>query len=350
MDTCSQARPPRLPRPLALALALAGLVAMTARPSPARAETQKVVLAGVPEVLASATDTALAPWALQIIRTPAPLPPDQARAVPEARALARKIGAGAVIWLASEDRGHVLLVYDAFTDRHFSRPLPADPPFDEPTAAAVALSIKTLLRHSAVAPPAERVPPPPLPPPPAPVAPALPRHGVEVRASLRLSVPDAGEDSPGTEPRFGLGVAWWPAFLPGPHGIGLRVDAGPGVQVSRGGFRGELQDLTVAADLRRRMRLGQRLELVPAAGLGLHITSLDGVMQPGAAPARTRRLVPSVDAGLDLYLRLGRGWHIGVGVHGSLMTRTGDHVRNGREIARAPSWLMDAGAALRLSF
>lgn len=353
METCSQARPRPLPRGLALALAptLAGLLALAAHTRPAWAETQRVVLAGVPDVLVNATDTALSPWALQVILTPAPLPPDQSRALPEARSLARKTGAGAVIWLAPGESGHVLLVYDTFTDRHFSRPLPASPPFDEPTAASVALTIKTLLRHSAVAPPAERLAPPPLPPPAAPVAPARPRYGVEARASLRLSLPGAGDASAGAEVRVGLGLAWWPAFLPGPHGIGLRLDVGPGVPIKTSGLQGELQDLTVAADLRRRMRLGRRMELVGAAGLGLHVTRLDGEMQPGPVriTAQAHRVVPSVDMGVDLYLHLGHGWHIGAGIHGALMTRTGDYELTGRNAVRAPAWLLDAGAALRLS-
>ena len=319
-------------------LALAALGAALA-PSLARADAERVVLAGVPDNLADATQTVLVPWHIEIARTAQPLPanPDQARR--EARVVAERSRAGAVVWLAPADAGFTLWVYDTSSKQAHSRPLSSAPPFDEPTAASVALSIKTMLRHSTVAPPAERIAPPPRAPEPATLRPFL----VAARASLRLSVPAPDPDHLGVEPRLGLGVTWWPALLSG-FGAGVEVELGPGQSVSKGGLRGELADVTAGLAAHRHIAwLDGRAALVPALGLGLHVTHLTGTLQSDRGSADITYVLPSADAGIDVRVRLGRVIQIGAGLRASLMLRTHDFEVDMRPVSTSPAFMMTSG-------
>jgi hypothetical protein len=342
-----------------LALDLVVVAAVLGRVAPAAAEAERVVLAGMPENLADATDTVLVPWQIEMLRvTESPAAdPDQARR--DAEALATRTRAGAVLWLAAPPESPTLWMYDASSRQVLSRPLPSAPPYDDPTAASVALSIKTLLRHSSVAPPAERVTPkavspqgPPQGPPPVPPVPrpAPPRpFTIDARAALRLAQVDTAW---GYEPRLGVGVTWWPAFVPGRPGLGLAVDLGPGQPVARGGFRGRFHDLATTLALRSDIALplwGERVSLVPMLGVGVHVTRVAGEQQPQSAQVRVSRLVPSIAAGVDAYARIGRIVRIGVTLQGALMTRTQDYESMERTIAGAPPFMVSTGIALLVS-
>jgi hypothetical protein len=336
----------RAHRPCCRALALAALAAVLGHVTPAAAEAERVVLAGMPANLADATDTVLVPWRIEMVRVAEIPAADPAQARRDVEALASSTRAGAVVWLAPSPRqSPTLWLYDASSRRLLSRPLPSAPPYDDPTAASVALSIKTLLRHSSVAPPAERVAPPPEPPP------ARPRpYTAEARAALRLSQADA--EGWGYEPRLGLGVAWWPAFVPGRHGLGIEVELGPGQLVQRGGFRGRFHDVTTTLAVRRDIALRRwfdRVSIVPMLGVGLHVTRVSGEQPPLREPVSASRLVPSVEAGVDGYARIGRIVRIGVALHGALLTRTQDYENMERTVVGAPVFLVSAGVALLVS-
>src|SRR5581483_9342746 len=63
----------------------------------------------------------------------------------------------AVAWVTTTPaRQSLLWLYDAQTDQMTVRSLSVSPPFGEASAAAVALTLKTLLRSTAIAPEAER--------------------------------------------------------------------------------------------------------------------------------------------------------------------------------------------------
>src|SRR5690606_34545597 len=137
--------------------AIAAVIALVAGAQPARAEDgeagERGVLVAPPAGLDEAVRAALAGWPIEVVIEPegAPgstMPGSAARA----RALAEGHGAAAVVWLGRDDGGLALWVYDRESGRAVTRPLPAAPPYDEPTAAAVALTVKTLLRHSTAAP------------------------------------------------------------------------------------------------------------------------------------------------------------------------------------------------------
>jgi hypothetical protein len=328
-----------------LALVLAGIAVMIARAPAARAETERVVLAGLPDNLADATGTVLLPWHIELVRVAEAPASDEAQARREVATLAARARAGAVVWLAPPARPPTLWLYDVSSQRLLSRPLSSAPPYDDPTAASVALSIKTLLRHSSVAPPAERVAPPPAPP-----RAGLRPYTAGAQAALRLSRDQAGDWHP--EPRLGVGITWWPAFVPGRHGLGVQVELGPGQRVQKSGFRGRLLDASAILTLRRDVTLpwqSGRLSVVPMLGAGVHVTRLSGEQQPMGQPVYTSRLVPAVAAGVDVYARIGRLMRIGVALHGARMLRTGDYESMERSVASAPVLLLSAGVALLVS-
>lgn len=348
-----RSRAARARRRRCLALALAGLAAVFGHVSLAAAgEPERVVLAGMPENLADATSTVLVPWRIELVRVAETPATDETRARRDVEGLAARTRAGAVVWLApaarsvprSADRRPTLWVYDASSERVLSRPLPSAPPYDEPTAASVALSIKTLLRHSSVAPPAERVALPP-PPPPGP-----PTFTAGAHAALRMSRTGTGDTR--VEPRLGLDFTWWPAFLPAHLGMGLELELGSGHAMEKSGFHGRFHDVTTTLALRREIALpwgGERVAVVPMLGVGLHGSGLRGTQNPKRQPVSTFRLVPSVVAGLDVQARLGRIVRIGATLHGALMTRTDDYQSGKNAVFEAPVSLVGAGIGLLVS-
>lgn len=341
--------PPPLARPLRPALPVLALaLAVVAHAAPARADAERVVLAGVPDNLADATHTVLVPWQIEIVRTDQPLAarPDQARR--EARIVAERARAGAVVWLAPAAPKPTLWVYDTSSRQVHSRPLASAPPFDEPTAASVALSIKTMLRHSSVAPPAERIAPPAR----APEAEALRPLVVSARASLRMSLPAPDPDELGIEPRLALGATWWPAFVSG-YGAGIEVELGPGLSVSKSGLRGQLEDVTASLTVHRHIPWdawsGRRAALVPTLGLGLHVTHLTGELQSDRGSADITYVLPSADAGIDVRVRLGRVFQVGAGLRASLMLRTHSYEVDMRPVSTSPAFLMTGGITVSVS-
>ena len=314
------------------------------RVTPAAAETERLVLAGMPENLADATDTVLVPWHIELVRASASPAADPAQARRDVEALAARTRAGAVAWLGPPSQSPTLWVYDASSGQLLSRPLPSAPPYDDPTAASVALSIKTLLRHSSVAPPAERVTPPPAPP-------VRQRpYTTGAQAALRLS--RSGTAGWRHEPRLRFGITWWPGFLPAGHGVGLQVELGPGQTVKQGAFRGRLHDLAATLAVRRDITLpwaDERFSAVPMVGVGLHASRLRGEQPPLRQPVRMSRLLPSVAAGVDVYARVSRIVRIGVALHGALLARTDDYQSMQRTLAGVPGLHVSAGIGLLVS-
>lgn len=103
-----------------------------------------------PRVFA-AINVALSPWSLRVLRVGGPLPQaDVVAATSAAKTLAEAEHAGAVLWVAPPSGSQVpsLWLYDAQTAQLVVRPLTVAAPFDDAAAAAVALSVKTIMRGS----------------------------------------------------------------------------------------------------------------------------------------------------------------------------------------------------------
>jgi hypothetical protein len=316
---------------------VASLVAEGALAQPPAPEGERVALVDPGAELEGAARASLEPWNVEVVVVPPPAPGATMPGTSEAaRAVAVAHGAAAVVWVSEHEGGFALWVYDLATDRVTAQRLPAAPPFDAPAAAGVALSIKTLLRHSAVAPEAERfgasseVATETAPTATTVAAARDPserarepdaeqrevqergpsRFDVEARAGMRL-----GRTDPRTlELRLGLGLLYFPAsdFA----GIAFRLASGAGVGVDDPRFRGRLVDHEAFLGAILRWRIEDVVRLSATGGAGLHVTVLEGTVLSTGQPAEAIRAEPSLDAELGIDW-LASDW-LRVGVRGGL--------------------------------
>jgi hypothetical protein len=261
--------------------------------------------------LLRALDLALSPWGVETIRSDAPAASSAAEAMRVASGLARELDAQAVVWISLTDRGALLWVFDADTDEISTRMLASAPPFDSAAAAAVALSVKTVLRASQVAPPAERFgapparPPPPSPPPPPP-AQATPAADDDTMA-LELGAVLAVRGRSKLEPRLEIAPVLWFGQL----GLGLEASAGLGLDVRPVGYRGRYSEMAVGAEARFRFFESSGLSAAVSLGGAAHFTALRGAVD-GYPEQTVRRLNASIEAEAFASVSVGSGVYLGV--------------------------------------
>jgi hypothetical protein len=318
----------------AIATTFLTVAAMLLAPS-ARCQGRKVVVVDADPRVLAAIDVALSPWSLSVALAPGPLPEeDLDSASTQARAIAAEQGAGAVVWIGKPrvvDETASLWVYDAQTRQLVVRPLTVAAPLNEARAAAIALSVKTILRSSPLAEPEvpvpapAAVPPAPRAAPPAPVArePA-PTPVSETPTAWRLEAIVGGRTPTGTanpvEPRAALGLSFWPRAFGSHLGIGAVLEAGPGVPVegrtSAGQFQyhGQFRQARFEMAARVRATAGRWLAFEGQAGPALLLTSLDVDVDGFASTTLNDQKVranPTVNVGavvdFALGLRLGFG-------------------------------------------
>lgn len=256
---------------LRLVLVLASILTALPALAAAQPDGRRVVLVAIDGELTRAVHTSLAPWGTELVSVDGDAPASMPLASDRGRAIAAEHHADAVVWISASDAGPALWVYDVEADRSLARALTSAPPFDEATAAAVALTIKTLLRHSAVAPTSERAAPPPTSSPPAPRI-----AQVELGGGL-LALATAPSD---VEPRLSLAVSLWPTELSGIVGFSLGARTGPGIAVRTADANGRWTSTLVALGVRVRADLGL---FDAGAGIeaGVLVTTLD--VQLGAS-------------------------------------------------------------------
>jgi hypothetical protein len=273
-----------------LGLWLAALLGAATSPrSAAAADPPRVVYLGDDAELTRALEVALGPWGVVVVTTADPPPRD----LPAAGELAAVVDADAMVWTATVAGVPTLHVYDETVRQLVVRPLAAAPPFDAPTAAAVALTVKTVLRLGRVAPVEERVDETHVATgPPRPAAVAL-RWRVETALGSRLADGDA-------ELRSTVGLVWSPRG--GRLGVGVGLALGPGVAVDVPEFAGRHTGTSIVAAARWRVPLGA-VFLEPAAGLSLTRATLDGVAVAGDVRAHVVRYNPGGVAQLALGAR-----------------------------------------------
>ncbi len=307
------------------------------------------------EHLASAARASLEPWGVEVLAIPPPSPGASMPATSEAaRAVALAHGAAAVVWVSVAGDSHALWIYDLESDSVTARRLLTPPPFDAPVAAAVALSIKTLLRHSAVAPEADRL-----------VAPSEDRAPVALRDHARTAVQRADtpphSDShldfaghasarfdrtqPGTiELRVGFGLWWWPGS--GPIGLAFRLASGPGVGVDHELFRGRFVDTEISLAGALRWSSNGALRVSLTAGLSTHVTLLEGTVLSDAQPAESIRVDPSLDAELGIDWLVTRSVRIGMRGGLSWLLLTQRYLVRGNTILTLSALAFEAGLSL----
>jgi hypothetical protein len=295
------------------ALATAALIgALAASPPAARAEVERVVLIDLPPGVVAAVRTVLEPWRVEIVAIGAPSPgPSMPSSAERAQATITARDAGAAVWLADDGTGTALWIYDADSQRTTARRLPGPPPYDAPTAAAVALSVKTLLRFSRVAPVEERAATAPAvaPPPPPPPAGRPPRLELTARGGLRWR--DTGQLR--VEPRVALGldVRHRVGGLALRFGADVRLGTGEAIDDAR--FGGHFGDVAGGLRLGVDLALG-RLALSPWVGASIHATAIEGALRPSGARAHASRVNPALDLGGAATIAIAGGARLGLEV------------------------------------
>jgi hypothetical protein len=338
---------PRLLRRLTIAVVL-----FTSR---AHAHEGRVVVIDVDPRVAEALVVALSPWSLTVVQTLGPTPgADVDAASARARAIASDLHAGAVVWivLPRQEAPATLWVYDAETLQLAVRPLTVWAPFDDAGAAAVALSVKTVLRASPLlapepAPAPERPPPPPAPatvvvatPPP----PAPPQRAWRLETIVGVRAPTG--TSAEVEARAALGASVWPAAFGGHGGAGLEIQVGPGVSVGTPVFRGELREASFEATARLRAQAGRWFAFEAEGGPGFLLASLDGQVSPTAVHVHAFRLDPAIDVGGVVDLTPGPRVSLGAIVDGSALLRFQRYALDGAPLVDGPAIIVLAGIRL----
>jgi hypothetical protein len=297
---------------------------------------RRVALVGGGGALERSVTIALSPWDLEV------LPIDDVAvgsgmpaAAQQAKALATEHHVDAVAWISHEGQGNALWVYDAETDQTISRPIESAVATDDAGAAAIALTLKTMLRASTVAPPRERI-----------GARAQP-HGI---GRFRLEVDATGRllatEQESFDLRVGLAGVFWPRAWGDRVGVGLRLEEGTGILVSSDLFDGRLTDAAGAPFLRVRLPLASDLSFEPALATSLHLTTLDGEAKRVGTSAHVTRLDLSVDPSVLLVYDVGFGVEIGLRAGAAYRTRYQRYLVGGDAVLTLSPLQLDAGIVL----
>jgi hypothetical protein len=221
----------------------------------------RVLLIAPPPTLARAAHDQLAPYHIDVVVADKSMPTGG----DVARALAGAYQARAVAWV---DGGR-LVVFDAVDGSTVERAAPA--PLDDAGAAALALTLKTVLRERFAAEDA--------------VEPPGPSIDFGIAAGLRMHGGAA-------EPRVGLGADWRPGAAP--IVVGLRGSLGGGVPAHADRFSGTWNDRAFGA-VALYPWISEPFEVRAGAGASLMWTSIHGVLLSDGSAAQDSEL----DFGLD---------------------------------------------------
>lgn len=358
-----------------LAPALHGAAQAAPRDAGEHLSPRVVVLSGNP-TLERALRSSLAPWHMRIdvvtARSPGSIMPISAL---RARVLAEELAADALVWLAETPEGAVLWVHDTRTGNVTTRTTPS-PPFDVPTAAALALSVKTSLRASGLAPdgrgqaePAAPAAPAPRRPERAPEPAVVPEPAEIERAPRRdvdlLSLPDPtwqlviqgavriGAFEPAVNsPRYGLQLRWapWAESNTGWRALWFGVDAETSTPwvVSRPEFEGEYWDVAPGVCAGLMHSLTKVLQLGIQLRAALHFVSLSGTLTTTSTHASIATESPSFLLRPELGLRVGNVTFLLQPGIGTFLQRQA-YLREGVEFLETQPfwWMLGAAIALR---
>ncbi|MDF3068352.1 MAG: hypothetical protein K0R38_3953 [Polyangiaceae bacterium] len=263
------------------------------------AQERRLALIDPDDELDHAVALALSPWGMSVLVKHDAAPGTSLPTASErARALAVEWHVSAVVWLSPSEHGSLLWIYELETDSVSTRQLAEAPPFSSPSAASVALTLKSLLRTGPVVRPSSTPPPTPTPP----SAPAVPAPGQKFTANAELSLRYLARAA--HETRGAVGGVWWLGARPSQWGIGLKASAGPGIDIGRGAFTGQLRQLSLSAGVSWRVIGSRFIASSLIAGVSGHYTELNGFDRELERATALRRLAASIDAGSEVTLSL----------------------------------------------
>jgi hypothetical protein len=315
------------------------LVALTLYATRARgaidARNHRLALMASDSELIRSVSIALTPWGVETlvldVSPPGSSPSHAARLAAD---LARERDVDAVVWTSVSDRGSVLWVYDAASGDLRTRLFDGTSPLPSPVAASVALSLKTILRTTVVAPEAERFGATSEARPSRP--PLVLEAGGELRAFAASSL----------EARFALGALAWIRPPPGAIGVAFEVAMGPGVKVATSEFSGRFRDLGLGPSVRWQFLSNRWWIAAASAGPTGHFTALDGALLPAEIPVSPTRFNVSLDAGARIDFRLSQGLRAGIGAKASYLPFYRRYLVNGSPILEL--WPLAAEAGVRV--
>lgn len=312
-------RMPRAPLALFSCVALAGLVTAPAQGQrTGGAAARRVVIEDAGAPLLDAARVALQPWGVEVLPR-SPLRPGDAE-----------------VRLRDDGDGTRLEVRLPDERVELTRRLPVRRPLDPPGAAAVALSLKTLLRNTPLAPAEERLPTPP------PAPPAW-RLGLGLGARLLAFEPSSAEA------RLDLRATWFPE-LPGggrPIGVGLEVSGGLPVPVDRVDLDAWHHTVDLVAQAEGRLPVADRWLLAASIGLGGRLGVLDGeVAQAGGGAVTVVRVDPLARVAAELVARPLPRLELGLRVGTAIPLRRQAYRVRGREALREAPASLDLGLTI----
>ena len=278
----------------------------------AAAPQPRVLVADSDPELARAIEKALAPWRLVVIAEPTV--PDEAHA----HARADAVDAQFIVWREQDQ----LVVYDREHGTSERRAARAGA-FDPVSAAAAALTVKTMLRL----PPLEDAPAGPGTGPGGggvtTIAPPDEGGGPE----LRLQVGAGARLARGSQTDLGgramLAVLVRPSPARGWR-LGVAADLGTASDVSKGGFKGTWVDRAILAIASWSWTNGP-IELAPALGAGVSRSHLDGEL--GMMPRVESATLPVFRGGLTVRWLVGR-WSLGASLEADAVLGTPTYTKD----------------------
>lgn len=274
------------------------------------AAAPRVVLIGIDRRFACALQTALDPWGLRLIDSDAASPGSSMPSTSlSARAIALEQGARAVIWIGQDPAGFALWVYDAYSDRSVSRPVP-EPPFRSSVSASLALSVKTTLMMVGLAsePEPRSEPPPPAldtPAPPPHEAEPAPRPAPRWQLGVHGGVQLGPLDGVSRDVRYALALRWSPAAFGARAWLELELAAGLPLAVHTQQIQGRIWDAASALAVGFTQPLTDVWAISASGAAALHVTSLSGTAPADGVHIDDLRANPSLRLRTELRAELG---------------------------------------------
>lgn len=308
------------------------------RPASAADPQTRLLLFSQDPALIHAVSSALGPWGVVVIPSDAVAPGSaMPLAALDARTIANREHVDGVAWISTSAGGNALWIYDVHADQTVMRSLAVAPPYDEVHAASVALSLKTLLRSTEVAPtierlgsaPASSAPTPAVLAPTAAAPPSVPAPTRSASAprprrdrdpswvgQLGAGARFGASSNAVAEPRFALLVGRWFSRL----SLALGATFGPSTSAQTDRYALRLSDTTVGAMARYALIDVGRFRGGVGLRVDLNIVNVWGDAGAQRVAVSDTRVDVALGGGAFGLVRLARSLSVGASVDVNALT------------------------------